>query len=111
MSLSKVRKYLLLELSGRRKFALVFSDERWRFKIKREHVMSAHLEILLIASPSPYGLDKKGCKEEVVIGRSCLHVASMQESFQTVCVRVSILSASSHLSRLSICQPVKRAYL
>lgn len=57
-----VRENLSLESTGRRKFALVFSDERWRFKIKREHVLSAHLDLVLIASPSPYGLDKKGCK-------------------------------------------------
>ncbi len=43
MSCPMVRANLSLESSGRRKFALVFSNERWRFKIKCEHVMSAHL--------------------------------------------------------------------
>jgi len=60
---------------GKRKYAVVFSDERRRFKIARDKVMGEQIEFSLTAAPSAYDVAHA---EDVFLGKCRLPVNAVQ---------------------------------
>lgn len=60
---------------GKRKYAIVFSDERWRFKIPRDKVMGEQIEFVLSAAPSAYEVSHE---EDTLLGKCRLPVNGVQ---------------------------------
>ena len=64
-----------LKLATDSRYAVVFSDERWRFKIPRDKVMSEQLEFELSAASSAYDLVQE---TDTLLGRCRINVSGVQ---------------------------------